>query len=93
MDSIAQIVAAHVNEGGSPEALIGRLVDREESAADHLRLAAIQFGLFPEIVAEVLAEAGLGAPLTAEHRALIRSNFVALMERLRVEHERGDHDH
>ena len=65
--------------------LTRELVAREDFIADQLRAAGAQFGMYPEIVAEVLAEVGLGSPLTTEERALIRANFVNLMERLRRE--------
>lgn len=61
------------------------LLVREDNMADHFRLAAQQFGMYPEIVAEVIASAGLGSPMSDEARMLIRSNFVTLMRRLQQE--------
>lgn len=61
------------------------LLVREDGMADHLRLAAQQFGMYPEIVAEVMAEVGLGTPVSDEARMLIRNNFVTLMRRLQSE--------
>lgn len=66
-----------------------RLLDREDAICDLLRMAGIQFGLFPEIVAEVFAEVGLGSPIPSAQREMVRNQFTALMERLREEHERG----
>ena len=66
-----------------------RLVQREDAICDLLRMAGIQFGLYPEIVAEVFAEVGLGSPIPAAQREMVRNQFTALMERLREEHERG----
>jgi hypothetical protein len=71
--------------------LRARLYAREDNMADLFRLAGVQFGLFPQIVAEVLAEAGLGTPIDDAERLHIRRNFAVLMERLREEHERGEH--
>ena len=65
-----------------PDALRAMLVTREDLMADHLRLAAQQFGLMPQIVAEVVAQLGLGTQPTEEERALIHQNFVALMEQI-----------
>lgn len=61
------------------------LLVREDGIADHFRLAAQQFGMYPEIVAAVITDAGLGTPRTDEERLLIRNNFIALMRRLQAE--------
>lgn len=78
----------------SIEVLKAMLVVREDTMADHLRLAAQQFGLMPQIVAEVVAQLGLGTPLSEEERALVHQNFVALMEQIaevqRRQQEEGD---
>jgi hypothetical protein len=58
------------------------LVNREEQMAGVLHLAGQQFGLFPQIVAEVLAEVGMGAPKTTEERVMIHSSFHILMEQI-----------
>ena len=71
--------------------LLRRLRTREDNMADVLRLAGVQFGLFSEIVAEVLAEVGLGTPIDDNQRMFIRRQFAELMQRLREEHERGEH--
>jgi len=68
-------------------ALRAALWEREDNIADTLRLAGVQFGLFPQIVAEVLAEVGVGTPISADQRELIRNQFNALMEQLRQQFE------
>lgn len=65
--------------------IIAACTAREDEIADQLRMAGTQFGLFPEIVAEVLADIGLGTPPTPEARAMIHANYHALMERLASE--------
>lgn len=57
-----------------------RLLAREDNMADVLRLAGAQFLMFPEIVAEVLAEVGLGTPIDDDQRMFIRRQFAARME-------------
>lgn len=64
------------------EVIQAALVRREDQIADLLRMAGQQFGLFPQIVAEVLAEAGLGTPPTPEVRTMVHQQFHALMEAL-----------
>lgn len=59
------------------------LLNREDAMAEVMFLAGMQFGLFPQIVAEVLAEVGLGTPKTSEEREMIRRSFVNLMEAVR----------
>lgn len=87
---IARMVHASYSNGQWRRGdLIEALTKREDDIADRLRLAGQQFGLYPEIVAEVLAEVGLGSPPTPEARQMIHDNFINLMERLRREHEGG----
>jgi hypothetical protein len=62
--------------------LTSALVERENVMADMLRMAGMQFGVYPQIVAEVFAEIGIGTPVAEEARALIRQQFNALMEEL-----------
>lgn len=69
------------------ETLIAALVAREDNMADLLRMAGVQFGLYAEIVSEVLAQIGLGTAPTEEERAFIRQQFINLMNRLRQEHQ------
>lgn len=57
------------------------LLSREDNIADHLRLAARQFNVKAEIVAEVLVQAGLGTPPSKEQRDLIRQNYLNLMDK------------
>lgn len=64
------------------EAIQAALVEREDAAADFLRMAGRQFGLFPQIVAEVLTEAGLGTTPPPELRDLIHRQFHQLMEEI-----------
>lgn len=59
------------------------LLSREDAICEVLHLAGLQFGLFPQIVAEVLAEVGLGTPKSNEEREMIRRSFATLMEELR----------
>jgi hypothetical protein len=87
--SIASIVHPWLNSGAPPEVLIAALIEREEAIADVLRLAGVQFGLFPEIVAEVLAQVEMGRPISTTQRAMVHSNFHVLMERLRNEQQGG----
>jgi hypothetical protein len=49
---------------GDRAAIQAALVEREDQVADFLRLAGQQFGLFPQIVAEVLSQTGLGTPVS-----------------------------
>lgn len=58
------------------------LMNREDAIVEVLHLAALQFGLFPQIVAEVLAEVGLGSPKSEAEREMIRRSFTELMEQL-----------
>jgi len=67
----------------------GALLAREETMADMMRMAGLQFGLYPEIVSEVFAEIGIGNPIDDATRAMIRQQFVMLMERLQAEHGGG----
>jgi hypothetical protein len=88
MPTIRELVDGAYVDGKYHKGRLAReLVAREDAIADSLRVAGAQFGLYPEIVAEVLAEVGLGSPVSEEERALIRANFVNLMERLRREQQ------
>jgi hypothetical protein len=95
MPSIEEVIRslAERDEGevSGPD-LVAALVEREEAIADQLRLAGAQFGLYPEIVAEVLAQVGFGAPITPEQRQLIHDQFVNLMNTLQEQYrqQRGD---
>jgi hypothetical protein len=89
--SIADIVHRHYHHPATPppESLIDALVQREEAIADTLRMAGVQFGLYPQIVAEVLAEVEMGEPITRAQRTLIRQQFEALMVELQRQHDEG----
>lgn len=84
LPSIEQIVRAHYDSPATPppEALVRALVEREDLMADMLRMAGMQFGVYPQIVAEVFAEVGIGSPVDGGQRQLIRHQFVQLMEEL-----------
>lgn len=72
-----------------PRPLIAALYEREDVKADIIRLAAAQFGMYPEIVAEVITNAAeLGTPVSDQEHLNIRLNFNALMERLAEEQGR-----
>lgn len=89
MMTVAYCVNSATDEEGhvNPETLMALLIAREDNMADHLRLAGAQFGLLPWIVAEVVAELGLGTPLSDEERQMVRQNFVNGMEELRRQAE------
>ena len=89
--SISDIVMRHVDDPATPppEALINALTEREQAIADMLRMAGQQFGLYPQIVAEVLAEVELGGPTPEPQRTMIRTQFNELMDAIRRAHEGG----
>lgn len=62
--------------------MYAQLVNREDAMVGILHMAGVQFGLFPQIVAEVLAEVGLGTPRSDEEREMIRLSFNTLMEQI-----------
>lgn len=81
--SIEEVVALHV-EGGDPTPLVRALQEREDLVADALRLMGQQFGLYPEIVAEVLTNGvRLGTPVSLDQHAHVRERFIARMEDIR----------
>lgn len=84
-------VVRHV-EGLSEEQvthLTSALVAREDNMADMFRMAGLQFGLYPQIVAEVFAEVGIGTPIDETQRGMVRQGFTDLMEQLQREHGGG----
>jgi len=89
--SIADIVNRHYADPASPppESLTAALVQREQAMADLLRMAGVQFGMYPQIVAEVLAEIEMGEPISVEQRTMIHSQFHLLMEQIASAH-RGE---
>lgn len=70
--------------------LRAELLAREDNIADIMREAGMQYGLFPQIVAEVMAQVGLGTPISAEQRELVHQQWHTLMDELRERHERGE---
>lgn len=81
MSTLAEILSRHVV--GDEAGLLAELTAREDRIADQLRQAGLLFGLYPEIVAEVVAECGLGTPLGPEARRYVRHQFVARMQWIR----------
>lgn len=85
MSGVDEVVRNHTNQLGvipNREALIAALVEREDRIADFLRLTAQTFGLYPFVVAEVIASTGLGTLPTEEERELIRQQYLAGMREL-----------
>jgi hypothetical protein len=78
LDSVLDRLSAR-HLPGDRAAIQAALVEREDQVADFLRLAGQQFGLFPQIVAEVLSQTGLGTPVSTEQRDMIHRQFHALM--------------
>lgn len=85
MSTIKEILHEHDADNDQLEAA---LMKREDEIADALRLNGLQFGLYPEIVAEVLATIGIGTPPDEFARVMIRQQFETLMRRLHEEHQR-----
>ena len=78
--TIADIVGRWVNDGKQPpEALTNALIAREEAMAGMLRMAGMQFGMYPQIVAEILAEVQMGEPISGDQREMVRVQFNDLM--------------
>lgn len=63
------------------------LIEREDQMADLLRTGAVQFGLYPQIVAAVLTDIGVGTEPSDEEKALIRANYVTLMQQLQAQQQ------
>lgn len=64
--------------------LVAALRQREDAIAFSLREYGSAFGLYPQIIDEVLANGiVLGTPLPVEARQSIHSNFQSFMEELR----------
>jgi len=80
--SIAEIVARYNLPADQKTNLTAALVAREQGMADILRQAGMQFGLFPQIVAEVLAEVEMGEPIPEDQRVMVRQQFQGLMEQI-----------
>lgn len=75
---------AAANEGVVDwDSLKERLTEREEAIVGLLHLAAAQFGMYPQIVAKILMDVGLGSPPEDAVRTMINNQFAALMEEIR----------
>ena len=87
--SIADIVGRYPFTHEQKVSLIAALIEREQAMKDTLHQAGMQFGLFPQIVAEVLAQIEIGEPIPTEERAMIHSQFHVLMEQIAMA-QRGE---
>lgn len=87
MTTIADVLATQGIdvEGENGAVLHEALLAREEELVGVLAINAVQFGVHPEIMAEVFAAIGIGRPKSDEEKALIHATYVAHMERLREE--------
>lgn len=81
MSGVDEVVRVYTNNPDQ-EQLIAALVEREDRIADFLRLTAQTFGLYPFVVAEVIAAAELGTAPTEEERELIHQQYLAGMREL-----------
>lgn len=77
--SIGSVLAQFQSEPVDWQAVEQALLAREDHVVDVLHSAGMQFGLFPQIVAEVLAEVGLGHPRSAAERQMLRDQYRNLM--------------
>lgn len=91
MKSIQEIVSEHNDKTTveDAEALTSALLEREDEMADHLRLAAINFGLYPQIVAKVLMDVGVGTTVSEEARVMINAQFVAIITAIQEAQQNG----
>lgn len=81
--TVAEVIDTALRESVGDEVadeVIRLLVAREDMIADNLRLAATQLGTFPELVAKVMADVGLGSPVTDEEKQLLDQQFVARVQ-------------
>lgn len=67
---------ARDEDAGSERHLIECLIAREDRIADALRVAGSQLGTYPELVAKVLADVGLGSPVDEQTKALLDKQFT-----------------
>lgn len=86
LPTIESLVAEHAN---NQPALVAALIEREDTMADMFRMAGMQFGLYPQIVAEVFADVGIGTPVDENQRAMIHQQFVTLMQELQQQFGQG----
>jgi hypothetical protein len=91
LPTIESVVRQHYDDPATPppEALVQALVERENTMADMFRMAGIQFGLYPQIMAEVFAEVGIGSPISPEQRQMVRTQFIALMQEFERQQREG----
>lgn len=87
MNTIVEIL--EVNGMVNEDKLVNDLIERENAALDLIRVAAMNFGLFPQIVAEVIAESGLGTPLSDEERGMIRTQYQTLIAEIQRQQREG----
>lgn len=79
--TLHSIVENHYEEGA--ERLEAALLEREDLIADALRLFGANFGLYPEVVSEVLTNAiPLGTPQSEAAKVFVRLQYEALVQRL-----------
>jgi hypothetical protein len=88
MSTLAEVLD-QFDLGEAREGLLQALYAREDEACDGLRMAGVQFGLFPAIVAKVLTDLGLGTPVPDEVKAMIDNEFAATMAEIRRQWEQG----
>jgi hypothetical protein len=83
---LARVKVQHPNDVNWTAAGFGAvqeaLLERENQIVDLLHMAGSQFGLFPQIVAQVLSQVRLGTPKSEAERLLLHQQFVALMEQI-----------
>jgi len=84
MQTHDELLAPYVianSDGGAVDwnDLKAKILEREDEMKTLLHQAGAQFGVNPEIAAEVFAEVGIGTPLSEEERAFIHTQFVNLM--------------
>lgn len=93
-EMLAPYVIANT-DGGAVDwnALKAEILHREDEMKAMLHQAGAQFGVMPEIAAEVFAEVGLGTPASEEERTFIHTQFVNLMtwmQECHAAHLRGE---
>lgn len=82
LPTIREILDKHRNLIGDTvaEALEKDLTQREDLIADMLRVAGAQLGTFPEFVAKVLMDVGLGTPVEPDVQQHLNTQFASRME-------------
>lgn len=87
---LADVIKALGLDEATSKALLTALIEREVAIADYLRIIGSNMGLYPFIVAEALAEVGLGQPLSEEERALIHNQYHIGMQELHDQQNDSD---